>query len=151
MSETRSLDLKLESKIDSVDAAELIVGGLARGAGYSDEEIDHLGMAVRESFVNAVTHGNAYSHDKAVHFSVTLDDKALTVKIRDEGEGFDPGEVPDPTDPANLLKASGRGLLLMGAFVDEFSIQRAKPNGMEAVLVKYAPNKEIGEDKEDQS
>ena len=142
MSENRSLELTLESKVDSVDAVELIVQGLAREAGHDEDAIDHLGMAVRESMANAVTHGNSYSRDKSVHVRIERLDDKLTIRIRDEGEGFDPEEVPDPTAPENLLKASGRGLLLMRALVDEFTIQRAEPGGMESTLVKNAPASE---------
>jgi len=139
MSESRSLGLRLESKIDSVDAAELIVVGLAREVGYNEDKIGQLGLAVRESMVNAVAHGNGYSKDKKVHFYVEASSEALTVKIRDEGEGFDPEEAPDPTAPENLLKTSGRGLLLMRALVDEFSLERAEPVGMQAKLVAHGP------------
>ena len=96
MSESRSLELRLESKIDSVDAAELIVMGLAREAGYAEDKIGQLGLAVRESMVNAIAHGNGYSQDKTVHFRVEASSEALTVGIRDEGEGFDPEQAPDP-------------------------------------------------------
>ncbi|MEZ5362854.1 MAG: ATP-binding protein [Bryobacterales bacterium] len=136
MPESRSIELKLESKIDSVDAAELIVQGLAREAGFSTDDIDHLGMAVRESMVNAVTHGNGYNKEKYVHFSVRTTGGKLEISIRDEGEGFDPGGVPDPTAPENLLKASGRGLLLMNALVDEFQVGPAEPCGTRVRLVK---------------
>jgi len=145
MAEPRSLELKLESKVDSVDAAEIIVQSLARDAGYAEDEIDHLGMAVRESMVNAVTHGNSYSADKSIHFSVDLEAGGkLTVGVRDEGAGFEPESVPDPTAPENLLKSSGRGLLLMRALVDEFTVRRAEPHGMQLTMVKYGP----GGDKE---
>lgn len=149
MTDSRSLELKLESTIDSIDAAELIVEGLAREGGFGDEQIDSLIMAVRETVANAVTHGNGYSGDKRVHFAVRLDSNGLEIKVRDEGDGFDPGGVPDPTDPANLLKASGRGLLLMRALVDEVTVKRAKPKGMEVVLIKRGP--EATSDKEEKS
>lgn len=146
MAESRSLELKLESKVDSVDAAEIIVQGLAREAGYQEDEVDHLGMAVRESMVNAVTHGNGYSAEKSVYFNVDLEpDGKLTVGIRDEGEGFDVEEVPDPTAPENLLKSSGRGLLLMRALVDEFTIRRGEPLGMQVTMKKNGPG-ESGQD-----
>ena len=142
MSEIRTIELTLESKIDSVDAAELIVQGLAREAGFPPDEIDHLGMATRESMVNAVTHGNGYDKDKSVHFAVRVEDGTLTISIRDEGEGFDPHGVPDPTALENLLKTSGRGLLLMNALVDEFRVGPAKPCGTQVTLVKSGPGRE---------
>ena len=149
MTDSRSLELKLESIIDSIDAAELIVEGLAREGGFDDEQIDSLCMAVRETMANAVTHGNRYNGDKRVHFAVRLDSNGLKIKVRDEGDGFDPGGVPDPTDPANLLKASGRGLLLMRALVDDVTVERAKPKGMEVVLIKRGP--EATSEKEEKS
>ena len=142
MAESRKLELTLESKVDSVDAVELIVQALAQRVGHEEDAIDHLGMAVRESMANAVTHGNGYSRNKSVHVAVELEDDNLTVRIRDEGEGFDPEEIPDPTAQENLLKASGRGLLLMRALVDEFDVRRAAPCGMEVTLVKNAPASE---------
>jgi serine/threonine-protein kinase RsbW len=144
MSESRSIELRLESTIDSVDAAELIVQGLAREVGIDPGEIDHLGMAVRESMVNAVTHGNGYDKDKSVYFAVRSEDGTLTISIRDEGEGFDPQGVPDPTAPENLLKTSGRGLLLMHALVDEFRVSPAEPCGTQVTLVKRGPGGESG-------
>ncbi len=150
MTDSRSLELKLESTIDSIDAAELIVEGLAREGGFDDEQIDSLTMAVRETMANAVTHGNKYSAEKHVHFAVRLDDSGLRVRVRDEGEGFDLGEVPDPTNPVNLLKASGRGLLLMRALVDEVTVKRAKPKGMEIVLIKHIPQTSIEEEEKSQ-
>ncbi|MDA1236324.1 MAG: ATP-binding protein [Acidobacteria bacterium] len=125
--------------ISTVDAAELCAKGLAREGGYGEEQVDRLGMAVREAAANAVTHGNAYSAEKSVHFSVEMNDGRLVVKVRDEGEGFDPGEVADPTSVENLLKASGRGLLMMRALVDEVDVRNASPSGTEVVLVLHGP------------
>ena len=133
------MQLRLDSVISTVDAAELCAKGLAREGGYEEEQVDRLGMAVREAAANAVTHGNAYSTDKSVHFSVEMNDGRLVVKLRDEGEGFDPVEVPDPTSVENLLKASGRGLLMMRALVDEVDVRNASPGGTEVVLVLHSP------------
>ncbi|MDA0206251.1 MAG: ATP-binding protein [Acidobacteria bacterium] len=131
--------MRLDSVISTVDAAELCAKGLAREGGYGEEQVDRLGMAVREAAANAVTHGNAYSAEKSVHFSVEMNDGRLVVKVRDEGEGFDPGEVADPTSVENLLKASGRGLLMMRALVDEVDVRNASPSGTEVVLVLHGP------------
>jgi len=136
MSDTRRLELRLESKIDSVDAAELMVLGLAREVGFGQDDLDRLSMAVRESMVNAIAHGNGYSRDKAVHFTVEASPKGVEIEVRDEGAGFNPDDVPDPTVPENLLKVSGRGILLMRALVDEFSIERAPQGGMRVRLAK---------------
>jgi serine/threonine-protein kinase RsbW len=141
--------LKLESVISTVDAAELCAKGLAREGGFSEEQIDRLGMAVREAVANAVTHGNVYSADKRVHFSVELDEGRLVVSVKDEGAGFDPSEVPDPTLVENILKASGRGLLLMRSLVDEVELRKLSPRGTEAVLTLLGPTGIEDKSKED--
>ncbi len=149
MSNCRRLELKLESVISTVDAAELCAKGLAREGGFSEEQIDRLGMAVREAVTNAVTHGNVYSADKRVHFSVEVNEGRLVVSVKDEGAGFDPSEVPDPTLVENILKASGRGLLMMRSLVDEVELRKLSPSGTEAVLTLLGPTTTEDKGKED--
>jgi len=133
------LKLKLESVIASVEAAETFAKGAAREEGYSEEQVERLGLAVREAAANAVTHGNSYSSSKSVHFRVEVTEERLVVRLKDEGKGFDPAEVPDPTAPEGLLKGSGRGLLMMRALVDEVEVRNAAPRGTEVVLTLHAP------------
>lgn len=132
-----SVDTWLDSTLDSVDAAEIAVLESASRAGIDEEEMHKLGMAVRESMVNAVVHGNRYSSHKKVHLMVTFGADRLRVVIIDEGDGFERSTVPDPLADENLLKQSGRGLLLIQAFVDEFSVQPAEPRGTQVILTKY--------------
>ena len=106
-------------------------------------------MAVREAVANAVTHGNVYSADKRVHLSVELDEGRLVVRVKDEGTGFDPSEVPDPTLVENILKASGRGLMMMRALVDEVELRKLSPRGTEAVLTLLGPTGIEDKGKED--
>jgi len=134
------LELKLESVIASVEAAELCAKGAARDRGYYEEQVERLGLAVREAAANAVTHGNTYSRDKSVHFQVELTEQRLVVRLKDEGEGFDPAQVPDPTSPEGLLKGSGRGLLMMRTLVDEVELRNVLPKGTEVVLTLHAPS-----------
>jgi anti-sigma B factor antagonist len=136
MSYRRELHLALESKLSSVDAAELIVQQLALQGGLDQEQIEHLGIAVRESMVNAVTHGNAYSKNKSGRFGVTMGEGRLTVTVEDEGCGFNPDDVPDPLAEGNLLRISGRGLLLMRSFFDNVEITRQQDDGTRVVMVK---------------
>jgi serine/threonine-protein kinase RsbW len=134
---TRAVETLLDSTLDSVDRAEAMVMDMAVRAGFPEEELHKLGMAVRESMVNAVVHGNRYNLKKKVHLTVTDSGDQLTIVITDEGEGFDSATLPDPLAEDNLLRQSGRGLLLMRAFVDEVSIRRAPPLGTQVRLVKY--------------
>ena len=139
MSAGRELNLRLDSTLSSVDAAEIIVKTLAQDHGLGEEVIAKLAMAVREITVNAVIHGNRYSKEKSVYFSVATSPSQLSITIRDEGDGFDPDSVPDPTEGDNLFKASGRGLLLSRAFVDEITFRTVPPRGTEVAMVKKIP------------
>jgi serine/threonine-protein kinase RsbW len=134
---TRSLDTLLESTLDSVDEAESLVLQNATEAGFEEEDLHKLGMAVREAMVNAVVHGNRYNSNKKVHLAVEQFPDRLRITITDEGEGFERADLPDPLAEENLLRQSGRGLLLIQAFVDDYAIRTAPPLGTEVQLVKY--------------
>src|SRR6266852_3871743 len=121
-------DILLDSTLDSVEIEEDAVLQDAQEIGFREEELHQIGMAVRETMVNAVVHGNRYNSRKKVHLSVV---------IADEGEGFDMNALPNPLAEENLLRQSGRGLLLIQAFVDEFQVRRGQPGGTEVRMVKY--------------
>lgn len=129
----------LESTLDSVDKAEALVMREAETAGFDEDEQHQIGMAVRECMVNAVVHGNRYSKNKKVHLDVERSKEGLTIVIGDEGEGFDMNSLPDPLAPENLLRQSGRGLLLIRAFMDDFDLHPRAGGGTEVRLVKNLP------------
>jgi serine/threonine-protein kinase RsbW len=135
--ELETVERFLDSTLTSVDHAEEIAVGVAQRAGFEEDDLLKIGMAVRESVVNAVVHGNRYNANKKVRFSVVKDPQRFTVRVADEGEGFDYEDVPDPLAPENLMRSSGRGIFLIRSFVDELLIRRLEPAGMEFVLVKY--------------
>jgi serine/threonine-protein kinase RsbW len=127
----------LDSTLESVDSAETLALNAARKAGLDEDELQKIAMAVRESMVNAVVHGNRYSASKKVRVSVSQGPDQLTVRIADEGEGFDYDHLPDPLAPENLLRSSGRGIFLIRAFMDDFQVRRLNPNGTEVTLIKH--------------
>jgi serine/threonine-protein kinase RsbW len=98
-------------------------------------------VAVRESVINAIKHGNANDTGKRVHVEFTPLDTSdpppgIVIRVRDEGPGFDPSTLPDPLAPENLLKASGRGIFLIRSFMDDVILQRAPEGGMEIRMTK---------------
>ena len=135
--EAWTVDQLLDSTLDSVDVAEEQVLSEARELGFDEDEQYRIGMAVRECMVNAVVHGNRYNARKKVHLNVSRSADRLTVVISDEGEGFDLSTLPDPLAEENLLRHSGRGILLIQGFMDEFQIRRREPKGTEVKMVKY--------------
>jgi len=138
----RTIDLTLESTLDSVDSAEETVLREAAELGFDEDDQHRIGMSVRECMVNAVVHGNQYNTRKKVHLVVNRKPDQLEILIGDEGEHFDRSKVPDPLADENLLRHSGRGLLLMQAFMDEFEVRERKPTGTEVRLVKHVAKAE---------
>jgi serine/threonine-protein kinase RsbW len=139
--ESEHVERLLDSTLESVDTAEAVAMGVASQAGFSEDDRNAIGMAVRECMVNAVVHGNQYNARKKVQLSIAATGERLTVKITDEGAGFDLDSLPDPLAPENLLNQSGRGIFLIRAFMDEFSVERRSGAGSEATLVKYRVSK----------
>jgi serine/threonine-protein kinase RsbW len=133
---TETADRFLDSTLESVDSAEAWAIEIAQKAGVNEDDLAKISMAVRESMVNAVVHGNQYSANKKVRVSVTRSAGRFTITIADEGNGFDPDTVPDPLATENLMRSSGRGIFLIRAFMDEFQVRRLDP-GMEVTMVKY--------------
>src|ERR1041385_31494 len=85
----------LDSTLESVDSAEELAVGVAQRAGFDEDDLMKIGMAVRESMVNAVVHGNRYNAHKKVRFSITHNAQRFIIRIADEGEGFDFESLPD--------------------------------------------------------
>ncbi len=111
----------------------------AHKLGFDEDDEHQFGMAVRECMVNAVVHGNRYNQNKQVHLGIECSDRSIAVIIGDEGQGFDLSSLPDPTSPENLMRQSGRGILLIRAFVDEFDMYPRTGGGTEVRIVKNAP------------
>ena len=126
----------LESTLESVDQAEEIVLRIATAMGFDEDDLHRIGIAVRECMVNAVVHGNRYHSRKKVHLSVSPTPERLEIVIGDEGGSFDVSKLPDPLAEENLLRQSGRGLLMMKAFMDEFQLRQRQPQGTEVRMVK---------------
>jgi serine/threonine-protein kinase RsbW len=126
----------LDSTLQSVDDAEAIVMSAARDLGFEEDDQHQIGMAVRECMVNAVVHGNRYSKNKKVHLDIDSSDNSLIIVIGDEGAGFDINSLPDPLASENILRQSGRGLLLIRAFMDDFDLHPRPGGGTEVRIVK---------------
>jgi serine/threonine-protein kinase RsbW len=126
----------IPSKIEAIDEAVQKATAFAGEAGFADDALFGIDMAVREALANAVKHGNKLDESKTVEITLVSSDKAMEILIRDFGEGFDVREVPDPTNPENLLKASGRGILFMHNFVDKVEWARHGQGGMVVKMTK---------------
>ena len=132
--------LEFRSHVDMLDFVHVVSVEMGRLAGFDDDSTHWVSVAVRESVVNAIKHGNREVEEKrvTVEFSVTPagEPTRLTVRVVDQGEGFDPVDVADPLAPENLLKTSGRGIFFMRSFMDDLRLLRVPEGGMEVVMVK---------------
>ena len=128
MSETR--EIKLPSRIESVEEAASIAEEFACAQGCDDEYIYAIDMAVRESVANAVKHGNKFDESKDVEVKFEDTDDGVEITVRDHGTGFSIEEIPDPTNPENLLKTNGRGILFMRSFMDEVEWSNGLDGGL---------------------
>ena len=131
--------LEFSSAFEMLDFVQVVSDHLARSVGLDDDSLHWVSVAIRESVINAIKHGN--KSDAAKHVFVefeTATDKVpeLAIRVRDQGEGFDPETVANPLDPENLLKSSGRGIFLIRNFMDDVRLQRAPEGGMEIRMVK---------------
>ena len=127
----------ISSRIEEIDEAVQKAAAFASKAGFGDDALFGIDMAVREALANAVKHGNKLDANKQVEVTLINHGSSMEILIRDFGKGFDVEEVPDPTNPENLLKASGRGILFMHNFVDKVEWQRHAEGGM---IVKMTKN-----------
>jgi serine/threonine-protein kinase RsbW len=130
----KKFSLEIESDPNNLLTVEEFVNYFAREIGIKEEKISGLILSVTEATTNAIIHGNKKDIDKKVVIDVTADVHKLTVIVKDEGIGFDPSRIPDPTKPENLLKDSGRGLYLMKVYMDDIKY-KITPHGTETILV----------------
>jgi serine/threonine-protein kinase RsbW len=134
----------LDSSLASVDKIEQAAEGFAVRAGFDEDTVAHIAMAVREAAINAALHGNAYDPSKKITASFESNPDDLIIRIADQGPGLDHESIPDPLAPENILRGSGRGIFLIKAFMDEVHFRQLHP-GTELTLIKHrAPAQPAG-------
>src|SRR6201988_129099 len=140
MTNGNSVHLDFYSTYEMLDFVQVASDHLGRLAGLDDDALHWVSVAVRESVVNAIKHGNRHDESKRVVVEFTPvpahDPTELVIRVEDEGEGFDPEEIADPLAPENILKSSGRGIFFMRNFMDDVTLKRGAEGGMEVRMVK---------------
>ena len=128
-------NLVLASRFENIELAERTLLDLCERAGHPSDEEYWLVTALREAVANAVRHGNRQDPTRQVRIDFTIRNSTITIRIEDEGDGFDPGDIPDPTDPANLLRPNGRGIFYMRQFMQRVEFEFL-PGGGTAVVME---------------
>jgi len=128
--------LEFSSAFEMLDFVQVVSDHLARSVGLDEDSLHWVSVAIRESVIN----GNKSDTAKHVFIEFETATRAsvpeLAIRVRDQGEGFDPETIANPLDPENLLKSSGRGIFLIRNFMDDVQLQRAPEGGMEIRMVK---------------
>ena len=135
--------LEFTSTFEMLDFVQVVSDHVGQTVGLDDDAQHWVGVAIRESVINAIKHGNRNDASKRVFVEFatanSAGDTLLTIRVRDQGEGFDPDTVADPLAPENLLKSSGRGIFLIRSFMDDVQLRGAPEGGMEVRMVKRCP------------
>jgi serine/threonine-protein kinase RsbW len=132
---TETIELSINSKLEFVDLVASVTKSVTAKMGFSEDDASWIELAVHEAVINAIMHGNKNIADKQVDVRFVTEEEALTVFVRDHGKGFDPGQLPDPTDADHLLNPSGRGIFYMRTFMDEVE-HSIHPEGGSVVRMK---------------
>ena len=114
----KNYQLHLKSDFTEVEKVPDFVDRMSRETGLARNLKDRVLLALSEAVTNAIVHGNKEQTDKSVHVAVTVETSRVQMEVQDEGEGFDPSAIPDPTAEENLLAEGGRGLFLIETYAD---------------------------------
>lgn len=128
--------ISISSRIEAIDEVVVSSVDFARSIGFEEDAIFDIDMAVREAVANAVKHGNKLDEKKDVIIILNEISNGLEIIVRDFGVGFAIESVPDPTNPANLLKETGRGILFIRNFVDSVEWHNHPEGGTLVEMVK---------------
>lgn len=137
------LRLQIRSQYEMLELVQVVSDRITQLAGLDEDAIHWVGVAIRESVINAIKHGNRHDENKPVVvdfcFLPAVAPTELVVTVVDQGDGFEVEEVADPLAPENMLKASGRGIFFMRSFMDDVRLRKVPDGGMEVRLVKRLP------------
>lgn len=131
--ETQNYHLEIKSDPNNLIIVEEFFNQIAVEINLPEKRMPELMVALTEAITNAIIHANKKDINKSVFIDFIVEGKSLTIKVKDEGNGFDPESIPDPTQPENLFRDSGRGVYLMKVYCDEV-YHNITPTGTETIL-----------------
>ena len=124
----------LPTRLDCIREPEREVVARLRDLGYNEDLRFAVRLAIEEALVNAMKHGNRMDPSRQVVLAYRVSPERVEIRVRDEGPGFNPDVIPDPTCDENLHRPCGRGIMLMRSYMDEVSFACS---GQEVQMVKY--------------
>jgi serine/threonine-protein kinase RsbW len=133
--------LELPSSLDAVEATTTVAKVSAQMCGFDERTDEGIELAFREAVINAIRHGNKEDSSKLVRVQLVCGDDDFSITIEDQGAGFDPTAVANPTDAEHLLKPSGRGILFMQSLMDDVQVTHSPSGGTLVRMTKRRESK----------
>lgn len=130
------IEVTIGSALEYLDLVQTLADCITDFMGFDEDTSHWIGMSVRESVTNAIQHGNKLDQSKKVDISFEVAPDQLSISVRDEGTGFHVEDLPNPLDPENLLKPSGRGIFYIRSFMDEVEFVTLPGGGTKVRMVK---------------
>lgn len=130
------VEVTVASSLDFVELVQTLSDNITRMMGFDGDTAHWIGMSIRESVVNAIQHGNKLDKNKRVGIKFEIYADRLVINVDDEGEGFNPSDIPDPLSGENLMKPSGRGIFFMKSFMDQVEFLPSPAGGTRLRMTK---------------
>jgi len=130
------IDLSIGSSLEYLDLVQTVTDCITRFLQFDEDTAHWISMSVRESVTNAIQHGNKLNQEKKVEIRFRVDEDCLEILVKDQGNGFKESDIPNPLEPENLLKPSGRGIFYIRSFMDEVEFKALSQGGTEVRMVK---------------
>jgi serine/threonine-protein kinase RsbW len=130
------IEVSIGSALEYLDLVQTLTDCITTFMGFDDDTAHWIGMSVRESVTNAIQHGNKLDQGKKVDIRFEVAPDQLDISVKDQGTGFRIDDLPNPLDPENLLKPSGRGIFYIRSFMDMVEFKQLSQGGMEVHMVK---------------
>jgi serine/threonine-protein kinase RsbW len=132
----RSFELTIPSRLEEMEAVHELIAAAVREYELTDELAHWIELTISESMINAIQHGNKADPSKQATLKISSTGDSIEIIVEDQGSGFKIDKIADPTDIANLLKPSGRGILIIRSFMDEVDLTQREGGGCRLRMVK---------------
>jgi serine/threonine-protein kinase RsbW len=142
LKEPRRFELTVPSRLEEMTAVHALVDQAMKEYRLSEDLAHWIELTISESMINAIQHGNKCDPAKQATLRISSDGEAIEVIVEDQGKGFELTDVADPTNVENLLKPSGRGILIIRSFMDEVDLSRREGGGSRLRMVKRIPKED---------
>jgi serine/threonine-protein kinase RsbW len=142
LKEPRTFELTVPSRLEEMATVHALVEEAIKEYNLNEDLAHWIELTISESMINAIQHGNKLDPEKEATLRISSDGDRIEVIVEDQGQGFTLDDVADPTNVENLLKPSGRGILIIRSFMDEVNLSSRDEGGSRLRMVKRIPKED---------